>query len=209
MNMIDEFHEISDLAELAAVISVVDATHFRDNLAASGVTTEQIRAADTVILNKCDLVTNAERTEIKRRSTASIRWRALSRQSMAGSNPPSSAKACATAKTKQSPSAIAPDTSTSIGVTHSDEGFCVAFFPCASNRPRPPDAHPAGQSPDVLRIKGVALLTDSDGPQVIQYIPGHVDFEPVLRAAADAPFCSDYRAGPRRCGDKTAVAPTA
>ena len=190
MNMIDEFHEISDLAELAAVISVVDAARFRDNLAASGVTTEQIRAADTVILNKCDLVTDAERTEIEAqihsinplaRLIAAVNGRVkpavfgegLSRHS---ENKAKSVCDCAGHQHVH-------------GVTHSDEGFSALRFSLAPAIDRDLLTRTLQASPpDVLRIKGVALLTDSDGPQVIQYIPGHVDFEPVLRAAADAPF---------------------
>ncbi len=77
MNMLEEFHEIGDLAELAAVIAVVDAERFAENLTASEVAAEQIAAADTVILNKCDLVDDAERAaieaEIRRRNpTAQI-----------------------------------------------------------------------------------------------------------------------------------------
>jgi len=190
MNMIDEFHEISDLAELAAVISVVDAARFRDNLAASGVTAEQIRAADTVILNKCDLVSDAERTEIE----AQI-------QSI---NPQARLIAAVNGRVKpavfgEGLSRHSENKATSVcdcaghqhvhGVTHADEGFSALRLTLAPAIDRDLLTRTLQASPpSVLRIKGVALLTDIEGPQVIQYLPGHVDFEPVLRAAADAPF---------------------
>ena len=190
MNMIDEFHEVGDLAELAAVISVVDAARFYDNLAASGVTAEQIRAADTVILNKCDLVTDAERTEIEAqiqninplaRLIAAVNGRVkpavfgegLSRHS---ENKAKSVCDCAGHQHIH-------------GVTHSDEGFSALRWALAPAIDRDLLTRTLLASPpSVLRIKGVALLSDIDAPQVIQYIPGHIDFEPVLRAAADAPF---------------------
>ena len=190
MNMIDEFHEIGDLAELAAVISVVDAARFRDNLAASGVTAEQIRAADTVILNKCDLVSDAERTEIEAqiqsinplaRLVAAVNGRVKPAVFDAGLSRHS--------ESKVKPVCACAGHTHVHGVTHSDEGFSALRLALAPTIDRDLLTRTLLASPpSVLRIKGVALLSDIDAPQVIQYVPGHADYEPVVSAAQDSPF---------------------
>ncbi|WP_337997812.1 CobW family GTP-binding protein [Oleispirillum naphthae] len=64
LNMLAEFAEIGDIAELSAVVAVVDAALYRQSLAASEVAGGQIAAADTVVLNKCDLVDAPTRAAI-------------------------------------------------------------------------------------------------------------------------------------------------
>jgi G3E family GTPase len=190
MNMVEEFHEIGDLAELAAVISVVDAARFRANLAASDVAAEQIRAADTVILNKCDLVSDTERAEIEAeirclnplaRVIAAVNGRvnpAILGAGLSRHTEDTARLACACGEHRHAH-----------GVTHADEGFSALRFSLAPTIDRELLTRTLLASPpDVLRIKGVAQLTGIDAPQVIQYIPGYADYDPVLRAAADAPF---------------------
>ena len=190
MNMLDEFHEIGDLAELAAVISVVDAARFRDNLAASAVTAEQIRAADTVILNKCDLVSDTERTEIE----------AL----IQNINPLTRVIAAVNGRVKpalfgEGLSRHCEDKAKFVcdcgghrhvhGVTHSDEGFSALRFAIAPTIDRGLLTRILLASPpDVLRIKGIARLAGLDELQVIQYLPGHAGYEPVVSVAQEAPF---------------------
>lgn len=190
MNMIDEFHEIGDLAELAAVISVVDAARFYDNLAASGVTAEQIRAADIVILNKCDLVSDAERTEIEAqiqslnplaRLIAAVNGRvkpAVLGEGLSRHRENKAKPVCACAGHRHVH-----------GVTHSDEGFSALRLPLAPAIDRDLLMRILLASPpSLLRIKGVAMFTDIDAPQVIQYVPGHAGYEPVVSAAQEPPF---------------------
>ncbi len=190
MNMTKEFQEISDLAALAAVISVVDAERFRDNLAASDIAAEQIRAADTVILNKCDLVNDAERADIE----AEIhRINPLARVIAAVNgrvNPAILGQGFSRhAENKTGSACDCGSHSHAHGVTHTDEGFSALRLTLAPTIDHALLMHTLLSSPpDVLRIKGVARLNDIDEPQVIQYIPGHAGCEPVVRAAADAPF---------------------
>jgi len=74
LNMRAEFAEIGDIAELSAVVAVVDAALYWQSLAASEVAGGQIEAADTVVLNKCDLVDAPARAaiaaDIRRRNPA-------------------------------------------------------------------------------------------------------------------------------------------
>ena len=190
MNMLEEFHEISDLVELTAVISVVDAARFRNNLASSDVVAEQIRAADIVILNKCDLVNDTERAEFEAeicflnplaRVIAAVNGRvnpAILGQGLSRHTEDQKKFACDCGRHSHA-----------LGVTHMDEGFSALRLTLAQTIDRGLLMRILLASPpNVLRIKGVARLNDIDEPQVIQYIPGYADYEPVVNAATDAHF---------------------
>ena len=56
LNMVEELRDLDHLVTVEAVITVVDAARFDATLEASDVARGQIAAADTIVLNKCDLV---------------------------------------------------------------------------------------------------------------------------------------------------------
>ena len=64
LNMVEELHELDHLVTVEAVITVVDAARFGVTVEASDVARGQIAAADTIVLNKCDLVDAARLAEI-------------------------------------------------------------------------------------------------------------------------------------------------
>ena len=190
MNMVGEFHEIGDLAELAAVISVVDAARFRDNLAASEIATEQIRAADTVILNKCDLVSDFERAEIE----AEIRRLNPLANIIAAVNGRVNHAVFSEVVSRhvEDKTRVVCDCGShhhAHGATHADEGFSALRFALAPSIEGELLTRTLLASPsDVLRIKGVARIAGINALQVIQYVPGHADHEPVVSAVTGAPF---------------------
>ena len=65
LNMIGELRDLDDLIKLDAVVTVVDAGRFAETLAESDIAAGQIEAADTLVLNKCDLVDEATLDEIR------------------------------------------------------------------------------------------------------------------------------------------------
>lgn len=56
--------ELSDQVRLDAIITVIDAERFAENLELSGTATDQILAGDILILNKIDLVSEEQKTEV-------------------------------------------------------------------------------------------------------------------------------------------------
>ncbi len=59
LNMVEELKDLDHLIRLDAVVSIVDASRFHETLATSDIAAGQIAAADTLILNKCDLADEA------------------------------------------------------------------------------------------------------------------------------------------------------
>lgn len=64
-NLLSEIEELKDLVEFESIITVVDAKNCKQYLKEYLIFRDQIRAADTIILNKIDLVTKEELEEIK------------------------------------------------------------------------------------------------------------------------------------------------
>ena len=192
MNMIEEFSEIGDLVELSAVVAIVDASRHRENIAASDVAEQQILAADVVVLNKCDLASDADRVEIE------SEIRALNPQ----------AKIVFSTNGRVNPSLIAGGLSRHVknacsahrsrdcdgthyahGVTHQDEGFAALRFRLADCIQREELMRVLARSPtDVLRVKGIARFDDTGEPQIIQYVPGYADCQPAAKDVQDEPF---------------------
>lgn len=192
MNMVDEFLEIADLAELHAVVTIVDASRYHKNLQASDVAQQQIIAADTVILNKCDLINDDDRISIE------SHVRTLN----------SRASIVSTTNGRVNPSLLGQGLSQHAhrtdghvgqcygetehhghGVTHMEEGFSVLRYSLAYRV----DGGElkrllATMPPEVLRVKGIARIDESDKPWIIQYVPGHADFQPSARDVHETPF---------------------
>jgi len=57
--------EIKDRLELDGIVTVVDARHFKEQLANAAEAQEQVAFADVVLLNKCDLVLESQLQEIE------------------------------------------------------------------------------------------------------------------------------------------------
>ncbi|MDJ0932875.1 CobW family GTP-binding protein [Breoghania sp.] len=64
LNMVEELKELDDLIRLHAVVTIIDASRFRETLSTSDIAASQIEAADTLILNKCDLADEEALSEI-------------------------------------------------------------------------------------------------------------------------------------------------
>ncbi|MCW2309615.1 CobW family GTP-binding protein [Rhodobium gokarnense] len=56
LNMVEELRDLDDLVRLEAVVTVVDAARYFETIDTSEIASGQIAAADTLVLNKCDLV---------------------------------------------------------------------------------------------------------------------------------------------------------
>ncbi len=204
MNMLDELHEIADLAELSSVVAVVDASRFYETLAVSEVAAEQIRAADTIILNKCDLVSEEERAaveaEIRRRNPDALFVSAtqgrvnpavfaegLSRHAKPDVDLSRKGENCC--EKHHHHHHHHRHGASSGGVTHLDEGFSALRFDLAPqvNREQLIDLLTLSP-PGVMRIKGLAHFEGEDEPEIVQYVPGQAACEPMAKASEETSF---------------------
>lgn len=65
-NLTGELDLISDLVRLEKVISIIDGANFTASVDGSEIIADQIRAADMLVLNKCDMITSRQTRDICR-----------------------------------------------------------------------------------------------------------------------------------------------
>ncbi len=65
LNMVEELKDLDHLVRLDAVVTIIDASRFHETLSTSDIAAGQIAAADTLILNKCDLADEATLSAIR------------------------------------------------------------------------------------------------------------------------------------------------
>nr|WP_321396473.1 CobW family GTP-binding protein [uncultured Desulfobacter sp.] len=206
LNMIDEFQELSDLALLSAVVTVVDAARFWQSLDTSDIPSRQIKAADTIVVNKCDLVDQSALGKIKKeigkinpganvieaingRVNPGVLGEELSRHIK--EEPPVPGTVCCSHHHHHvhDHHNHGHHPKHDENITHLEEGFMAVKFDVA-----PQISHDALMAvlsklpQNVVRVKGVVLLTEMARPQVVQYVPGQMACEPAVRRTHDTPF---------------------
>jgi G3E family GTPase len=67
LNLLDEMADLEDTVRFDCTVTVVDALNFDETLADYRIAVAQIRAADVLILNKCDLIDGSRLSNLRRR----------------------------------------------------------------------------------------------------------------------------------------------
>jgi len=67
LNLLDEMADLEDTVRFDCTVTVVDALNFDETLADYRIAVEQIRAADVLILNKCDLIDGSRLSLLRQR----------------------------------------------------------------------------------------------------------------------------------------------
>ncbi len=190
LNMAEELAELDDLVELDGVVTVVDAARFHDALAASDVARDQIAAADTVVVNKCDLVDEATLAGVEA-AIGAINPQARRLPAVNGRvNPNLLARGAEKVKAAATPracrdhptglEALRPHRRRPSGRFHADHGgdrFSVRRIDIPERIDRAAlTALLAEAPPSIHRIKGIVRPLDGDGPRILQFVPGQIDF---------------------------------
>lgn len=201
LNMADELAELDDLVDLDDVVTVVDAARFLDTLAASDVARDQIAAADTVVVNKCDLVDAATRARVETAIAAINPQARLLSAERGRINPNLLARGADRVKAAADPRArhAAPTGLTGLrphrqpsGRFHADHGgdrFSVRRIDIPERIDRAALAALLSTAPaSIHRIKGIVRAIDDDAPAILQYVPGQIDFARPEKPVTEASF---------------------
>lgn len=179
-NLLDEIAEIGDQAAFGSVTTVIDAPQAMAQLDAHEVARSQARLADVLLLNKADLV------DAETLNAIEVRLRTL--------NPTAPIHRCAYGdvpvgrlygvnmrpiRRPHLPLMGMPHDH----ATHADDGIDSMVVDMHAPIDRDAflawvDALPAG----ILRAKGVLDFKGLDEPQLVQYVPGRLDFSPAGEA---------------------------
>ncbi len=170
-NLLAEIVDLADMLDFASVTTLLDAACARRALAEFEVARNQVQLADVMILNKTDLVDEAALSGLETRLRELNPTAELHRTTY-GDIPSSVLYGVNFRKPLRRPvPLLAP-----LGhhATHGDAGIQNAIIEWEGAIDRQAFRKGVASLPrEVLRAKGIVRFSDSNVPEVFQYVPGH------------------------------------
>ncbi len=175
-NILNELETLRSLVRLDSITTLVDAENGADLLANHDIARDQVAAADTILLNKCDLADGETRDKL-RTKLRKLNKRAILVETEHGSINPGNLY---DTDPFEQMTGLLPCLPNKTHHTHSNEGFVTRRFdfPSPLNRERLRTALDE-LSDTVFRIKGIVHLSDSTQPEVLQYVCGRHELSPL------------------------------
>ena len=173
-NILNEIETLRPLVRLDSVTTLVDAENGPQLLADSDIARNQVKAADVIILNKCDLISQEEQESLAKLLTT-LNKRALLVNTVNSAINPGTIYDSDPRTHHFGGISLCPLTPPQH--THAMEGFTSRRF--AFNKPlsREDLHHLMTSLPnEVFRLKGIVNVSGSDEPEVVQYVSGRYEF---------------------------------
>jgi len=172
-NILNEIEKLRPLARLDSITTLVDAQNGPDLLEESDIARNQVKAADTILLNKCDLVSETELDALTETVRTLNKRAQLVRTEHGTINP---GTIYDTDLLTQNSTGILPAPITASHHTHAMEGFTSRRFAFNIPLSRKDLVEVIESLPaEVFRLKGIVKLEDSDEPAVVQYVAGRYE----------------------------------
>ncbi|NDV18461.1 GTP-binding protein [Pseudodesulfovibrio sp. JC047] len=172
-NILHEIDTLRPLVRLDSVTTLVDARTAPTLLDESDISRDQIKAADTLILNKCDLVTTPDKTTL----TATLRDlnpRALLVETEYGAINPGMIYDCD--PLTHNTEGLLPGPISSPHHTHAMEGFESRRFAFHDSLSRETLLGTLNTLPkEIFRLKGIVHIAESMEHEVVQYVSGRYE----------------------------------
>ncbi|MEG6506265.1 CobW family GTP-binding protein [Nitratidesulfovibrio sp. 1201_IL3209] len=188
LNLLDELHEVSDLVDRGAVITVVDTVSFANALRESRVARDQVAAADILVLNKIDIA-GPEHIEAAHAMAARINPGAMLHEATEGAIPFGLLTEAGAPRPERRPRGLPRfrDPAFPGGpATHADDGYAAetvrVHAPMALSQL---ESLLEWESRRYFRIKGVVDVAGHDAPMLAQSVDGRMSITP-LPGHADA-----------------------
>ncbi|WFS63080.1 GTP-binding protein [Pseudodesulfovibrio thermohalotolerans] len=175
-NILNELETLRPLVRLDSITTLVDAENAPGLLSDHEIARDQVAAADTILLNKCDLVDEAERERL-RSTLRELNNRAVLVETEHGAVNPGYLY---DADPFEQRAGLLPCMPNGTRHTHADEDFTThrLAFPSALDRDRLMEA--LDRLPDaVFRLKGIVHLSNEPQPAVVQYVCGRHELSPL------------------------------
>jgi G3E family GTPase len=175
-NLLQEVDDLEDILEFGSITTVVDAAGAASQLNDFEVARGQIRLADTILLNKCDLIDDEDLSRLESRIT-SLNPTACVHRTTHGNIRATRLYGINLHEMAPKPDNrhLLPD----LTVTHLADHIGTRLLTCSA----PFSTQLLLETfkiiqPSLLRAKGVIDLEDEPGPVVFQYSPGVYSIEP-------------------------------
>ncbi|MBE0568296.1 MAG: GTP-binding protein [Deltaproteobacteria bacterium] len=166
LNMLEEMAELGEIVRFDCTVTLVDALNLNAAFAGGPIASDQIRAADIVVLNKRDLAGDAHMDEACRR-VREINPRALVFSTSYGDLNPALVFDADASRPREASSAHA---------THADAGLWSRTVMLPAPLDRETFLRGVASLPEtVFRVKGLVDFTDSGGTMLFQYVCGRFE----------------------------------
>jgi G3E family GTPase len=201
-NLLAEIDSLAHLVRLDAIVTLVDADQATNVLQSSEIAREQIRGADVLVMNKCDLAT-PEQLQAIRREMEALNANVPMVEAVHGHvnfgllfDDRLHEEAAGVARKTDSASALIPHYKdvhhTHRHATHADEGFANLRF-ALTERITPQALYSVLDScrdarMGAYRIKGIFRSAEDDQGWVLQYVGGRYEISPLGMEFDDTPF---------------------
>ena len=188
LNLLEEIGELEGLVRFDCTVTVVDTPNLDSTLSRFSIALDQIRAADVLLLNKCDLVDD-ECLETGRKLLREINPEAVVFTTTRGNLNPALIFDMEDQWRGEKVFPITGGSSRSVHHSHDhDELRCkTLIIPKPLNREEflyTVESLPAA----VFRIKGIIEFTDSPQPMLFQYVAGRFELSPFPQPGITARF---------------------
>ena len=170
-NLVDEVGDLDDLIRFDSVTTIVDCDNLEESLEKYSIVSEQIKAADVVILNKLDIVSEEKRDKAEK-LISEINKRALVVHAVNGVINPSIVYDSEERTTRFSLKGGNHH-------NHMDDGIETVSIRLHESLDRARFCEMIDSLGDnVFRIKGIVDFDDSENSEIFQYVCGRYDFSP-------------------------------
>lgn len=180
LNLLEDMAELGEAVRFDSTVTLVDALNLEAALANSPIAADQIRAADVMVLNKCDLV-DRSRLEAVRRQVQQINPRAPVFGTTRGDLNPAlifdadDSAGLGSDGTKAAAGSVPPEASAG-HVTHSEAGLWSRSLRLARPLDRGKFTQVVASLPQsIFRAKGLIDFTDSAETMLFQYVCGRFE----------------------------------
>lgn len=184
MNIIKDMGELQSMVRLDSVTTLLDGMDAENLLASYEIVRDQVKAADVVVINKCDLISPEDAARLGD-MVQNLNRRAIITSAKYGRIP-------FAALYNDTPRAPGGGLMPAVPTAHSDHrtlGFSSVQITFRADL----DREKLEQSlkacpPDIFRIKGIIRLQSTDDPMVVQYVGGRWEISRFAGVLETPPF---------------------
>jgi G3E family GTPase len=175
LNLLDEIGELKGLVRYDCTVTVVDALNLDSTLSRFAIAADQIRSADVLLLNKCDLVSEACLQKANKR-LQDINPKAVVFMTTRGNLNPALIFDMGDQWDEKNVLPLTAGSKSPVHSSHAHDGLrCKTLV-----IPKPLDRKEflsaiESLPPAVFRVKGIIEFTDSSQPMLFQYVAGRFE----------------------------------
>ncbi len=191
LNLLDEMAGLEDTVRFDCTVTVVDALNFDEALAGYRIAVDQIRAADVLILNKCDLVGDAQ-VQILRQRLCELKPNAPVLAAIGGDVNPAlilDVEEGAAEAGKHQPSVPTGSTKGASSQTHVQDGLWSRSLTFTRKLDREKFMKAVESLPrSIFRAKGIIEIADPHQTMLFQYVAGRYELSAFPQARTSDRF---------------------